>query len=300
MVVFDRDGRIAAGEIEVGGRDRGAVGEFELGGQLLALAAFGLAPLASSARRRRRRRPGPDRWSGARLGRDRLVGAARTQGEGGNGEEGSDCDDLLRTRGAEEGMRTRGAEEGMRTRGARRAKHAVSLAGDRHDHARWLLGQFGRPAVPPGAWSSWPTSSAASRSPGASLKNTVVAVTSVEGEVAGLGDVPAGIPQPGRGALGGALGLRDVVDPHIGLAAGAGDADVVDGRRGGGHGGDRRLVGVWSRRPSPSPGTRPAGTPRPGTAAPSPWRAGAARRSLVGSLTPTVSSGACADRESLR
>ena len=95
------DGRIAAGEIEVGGGDRGAVGEFELRGQLLAC-RFGFT-LALTGGRRRRRRPGPDRRRGARLGRHRLVGAARAQGEGGHGEQGSDCDGSVRTRGAEEG-----------------------------------------------------------------------------------------------------------------------------------------------------------------------------------------------------
>ena len=84
--------------------------------------------------------------------------------------------------------------------------------------------------------------------------------------------------EPVGGALGHALVRRDVEDPHVGLA-----------RR-------RRLpspsVGAswcWSRwrpatpnrrhrsRRSPSPASRPTGTPRRGTAAPSPWRAGEAR-----------------------
>ncbi len=50
-----------------------------------------------------------------------------------------------------------------------------------------------------------------------------------EGEVSGLGDVPAGVPKLGGGALGDPCGLRDVVDPHIGLPAGAGGSDVGDG-----------------------------------------------------------------------
>ena len=67
-----------------------------------------------------------------------------------------------------------------------------------------------------GASSNLPTSSAASRSPGASLK-TPWWLSRPAGQVAGLGDVPAGLPQPVGRAFRRALHRRDVVDPHLGL-----------------------------------------------------------------------------------
>jgi len=42
----------------------------------------------------------------------------------------------------------------------------------------------------------------------------------VEGEVPGLGDVPAALAQPVGGVLGCTRGLGDVVDPHVGLGGG--------------------------------------------------------------------------------
>ena len=114
VVVLHREGRIPAGEIEVGGGNRGAVGEFELCGQLLAC-RFGLSPSPSGGAAGEGDRSRSMDVSPA--GRHRLVGAARTQGEGGYGEQGSDCDDLC-AREEQEAMRTREQRKGMRTRGA--------------------------------------------------------------------------------------------------------------------------------------------------------------------------------------
>src|SRR5258708_7724963 len=63
----NRDGGEAARELDVGGGHRGAIGQFQLGGELLA-AGLGLAGLPVSAlagRSRRCRRAGPDRRRGA-------------------------------------------------------------------------------------------------------------------------------------------------------------------------------------------------------------------------------------------
>src|SRR5437899_12417493 len=60
---LDREGGEAAREFDVGGGDRGAVGEFQLGSELLAARARTFAGLtvALGGRRGRRRRAGPDR-----------------------------------------------------------------------------------------------------------------------------------------------------------------------------------------------------------------------------------------------
>ena len=89
----------------------------------------------------------------------------------------------------------------MRTRGAGKVKHAVSLSRDRHDHARWLLGQLRGPRFHRGLEQ---LAHFIGRFP---LTRALAEVDrgrrhAFEGEVSGLGDVPAGIPQLGGGALG--------------------------------------------------------------------------------------------------
>ena len=65
---LDRDGGEAASELDVGRGHRGAVGQFQLGGELLAagLILTGLAVSALTGRSRGCRRTGPDRRRGAR------------------------------------------------------------------------------------------------------------------------------------------------------------------------------------------------------------------------------------------
>src|SRR6478735_2046928 len=118
-----------------------------------------------------------------------------------------------------------------------------SLAGDRDYDARRLLGQLGDPRLD-GRLEQF-----AHLVGGLALARCVTEEHGGgrevrQAQVAGLGDVPAGFPQPVGGVLSSALGRRDVVDPYIGLRRRRGRGRRRWARGGDGGGGNRRLVVV--------------------------------------------------------
>src|SRR6478735_5926978 len=116
-----------------------------------------------------------------------------------------------------------------------------SLTGDRHDHARRLLGQLGDPRL------HGRLEQLADLVGGFVLARRVAeehrgARDLRQAQVAGLGHVPAGVPQPIRGAFGDTFDRRDVVHTHVGLSGRRGRGRRCRTRGADGCGGDRRRL----------------------------------------------------------
>src|SRR6476620_5069696 len=115
------------------------------------------------------------------------------------------------------------------------------LTGDRHDHARRLLGQLGDPRL------HGRLEQLADLVGGFVLARRVAeehrgARDLRQAQVAGLGHVPAGVPQPSRGAFGDTFDRRDVVHTHVGLRRRRGRDRRCRARGADGCGGDRRRL----------------------------------------------------------
>ena len=109
---------------------------------------------------------------------------------------------------------------------ARETGMLESLSRHRHDDAWRLLGQFGRPRL------DGRGQQLADLVGGLLLTGRVAEVDGgrghpLDGEVAGLGDVPARLAQLVGRVLGGARRLGGVVDPDVGLRGRRGAADGV-------------------------------------------------------------------------